>query len=292
MNDFNRNKGISIANIFVLTIVIFLISGLYFVHGITAYLTGELQNKIDISAYFKEEVQEQEILDVKSEIIKTSPNIKSIEYVSKEKALAIFNDKHKDDQVLARALIEVGNNPFLPSLNIVTNGDPLQYEQVSNILQTSDFSKLIDRVDFSEKKDIIKKVYSITSSINRFGLILSVVFILIAILVVYNTIKLAIDNSKDEINTMKVVGASDWFIRGPFIISGAVYGVIAFVLCFVLSGIIAYFANPFARSLMPGFSLLRFFLTNMWIFALIQLGFGAGVGVLSSYMVVKKFLNK
>ena len=209
-NDFGRNKGISMAAIFVLTVTILMVTGLVFFQGISGYLTTQIQDKIDVTAYFKDGTKEQDILDVKDEILKMSPNIKNIEYVSKDQALASFNDKHKDNPVLAKALQEVGSNPFLPSLNITTNGDPTQYEAVANTLQTSDFSKLVDKVDFSQKKDTIQKVYSIISSVNMFGIILGMVLIFIAILVIFNTIKLVIENSKDEIGTMKIVGASDW----------------------------------------------------------------------------------
>ena len=149
----------------------------------------------------------------------------------------------RNDSVLSKALQEVGDNPFLPSLNITTNGDPRNMQQVANILQTSDFSKLIDKVDFSQKKDTIEKVYSITSNINIFGIILGVILIIVAILVVFNTIKLAIENSKEEISTMRIVGASNWFIRGPFVIQGIIYGVIAFLICILISGISAYFLS-------------------------------------------------
>lgn len=291
INDFARNKGISIAAIFVLIVAIMALSGLFFFQGIVTYLKAEIQNKIDITAYFKEGTKEQDILDTKDQILKSSPNITSIEYVSKEKALAIFNDKHKDNSVLSKALEQVGDNPFLPSLNIVTNGDPLIYQQVTNTLQTADFSNLIDKVDYSQKKDTIEKVYSINKKINQFGILISVILSIVAILVVFNTIKLAIDNSKDEISTMRVVGASDWFIRGPFIISGALYGIIAFIFCFIISGLTAYFLSSYVSAVLPGFSLLRFFLTNAYIFVLIQLGFGIAVGITSSFIVVKKYLD-
>lgn len=291
INDFSRNKGISIAAIFVLTITIMLVTGLFFFQGIAGYLTSQIQDKIDITAYFKDGTQEQDILNVKDEILKMSPNIKNIEYVSKDQALASFNETHKGNAVLANALQEVGNNPFLPSLNITTNGDPLQYAVVSNILQTSNFSKLIDKVDFLQKKDTIEKVYSITSNINTFGLILGIILIIVAILVVFNTIKLAIENSKEEINTMRIVGASDWFIRGPFVIQGIIYGLTAFLICILLSGIFAYFLSSKIGTILPGFDMFGYFLTNLWIFVLIQLGFGIGVGVISALIVVKKYLE-
>ncbi|MCX6723152.1 MAG: permease-like cell division protein FtsX, partial [Candidatus Staskawiczbacteria bacterium] len=291
INDFKRNKGISIAAIFVLTITIMLVTGLFFFQGMASYLTSQIQDKIDITAYFVDGTQEQDILHVKDEILKMSPNIKNIEYVSKDEALVAFNEKHKDNPVLSQALQEVGNNPFLPSLNITTNGDPSQYATVSNILQTSDFSKLIDRVDFSQKKDTIEKIYSITSNINLFGLILGAILIIVAILVVFNTIKLAIENSKEEISTMRIVGASDWFIRGPFVIQGIIYGVISFLICFLLSVVSAYFLSSKIEVVLPGFNMFSYFLTNWGIFVLMQLGFGMGVGIISALIVVKKYLE-
>lgn len=289
--DFNRNKGISIAAIFVLVVAILLVSGLFFFHGIASYLTSQIQNKIDVTAYFKDGTSEGDILKVKDEILKLSPNIKNVGYVSQDQALADFNEKHKDDPVLAQALREVGGNPFLPSLNIVTTGDPVQYEQISNALQTSDFSKLIDKVDFSEKKDTIQKIYSVTTNINNFGIFLGIILILVAMMVVFNTIKLAVENSKDEIKTMRIVGASDWFVRGPFLIQGVIYGCIAFLICIFISGIFAFFLSSKISLLLPGFNLFSYFLTNFFIFVLIQLGFGIGVGVISSFIVVKKYLE-
>jgi cell division transport system permease protein len=291
VKDFSRNKGISLAAIFVLTITIMLVTGLFIFHGMASYLTSQIQDKIDITAYFNDGTQEQDILNAKDEIIKLAPSIKNIEYVSKDQALASFNTVHQSNPVLSEALQEVGINPFLPSLNITTNGDPSQFAQVANILQTADFSKLIDNVDYSQKKDIIEKVYSITSKINMFGLVLGIILVFVAILVVYNTLKLAIESSKEEISTMRIVGASDWFIRGPFIIQGMIYGAIAFLICFIISGISSYFLSTQMSIVLPGFNMFGYFLTNWWIFVLIQLGFGMGVGVLSSFVVVIKYLD-
>lgn len=289
--DFSRNKGISIAAIFVLVVAIMMVTGLFFFQGISNFLIKEIQDKIDITAYFKEDALEENILKVKDEILKISSDIKDVQYVSKERAMQIFTEKHKDNLVFSKALEEVGVNPFLPSLNIKTNGDPLQYEEVSNVLQTSEFSKYIDKVDFSQKKDTIEKVFSITSNINKFGLLLGAVLVIVAMLVVFNTIKLAVDSSKEEIGTMRVVGASSWFIHGPFIVQGIICGFIAFLICIFLSGLSAYFLSPKIGVVLPGFNTFDYFLTNFWILALIQLGFSIGVGAISSFIVVRKYLD-
>lgn len=291
VSDLARNKGISLAAIFVLSVAIMLVSGILFFQGTAGYLALQIQNKIDITAYFKEDTSEQDILNVKEEILKMSSGIKGVEYVSKEQALQIFNEKHKDNGVLARALEEVGENPFLPSLNITTTGEPSQYEQVATVLETANFAKFIDKVDFSQKKDTIEKVYSIMSNITGFGLLSGAVLIVVAILVVFNTIKLAIDNSKEEIATMRIVGATDWFVRGPFIVQGIIYGLVSAAICLALSFTFAYFISSKIAVMLPGFDTFSYFLTNLWIFALIQLGFGIGVGFLSSFIVIKRHLE-
>ena len=291
VSDFYRNKGISVAAIFVLTVTILMLTGLFFFQGMAGYLTAQIQDKIDITAYFKDGTSEEDILNVKTQILETVPAVKGVDYVSKDQALTSFNEKHKDNPILTKALEEVGSNPFLPSLNITTNGDAAQFEEISNILQTSDFSGMIDKVDFSQKKDTIEKVYSIVSNVTLFGIIFSAVLALVAILVVFNTIKLGIENSKDEISTMRIVGASNWFVRGPFIIQGMIYGAFAFLICFLLSGLAAYFLSAKIAVVLPGFSLFSYFLTNWWIFVLIQLGFGAGAGAISALIVVKRHLE-
>ena len=289
--DFFRNKGVSVATIFILIITILLVTGLFFFQGVASYLTEEIQNKIDITAYFKDGTAEQDILIVKEEILNILPEIKKVEYISQDQAFIIFSENHQGDEVLFRAIEQVGSNPFLPSLSITTNGDPLQYEQVANALQTSSFSDLIENVDFYEKKDTIEKIYEITSTINKFGIFLGIVLIIIAASVVFNTIKLAVDNSKEEITTMRIVGASDWFIRGPFIIQGIIYGFIAFVFCFLISFALVLLTSPKISVIMPGFNLFDYFLTHLWILVLIQLGFGIAVGIISSIIVVKKYLK-
>lgn len=249
-----------------------------------------IENKIDITAYFKEDALEQDMLGARDEILKTLLDVK-VEYVSKEDALEDFLQKHKDSSDISRAVQEVGGNPFLPSLNIITAGSSSQYEEIANVLEGPRFDGIIEKVDFSEKKATIEKVFSITSGIRRIGLLAGLVLILIAILVVFNTIKLIIDGSKEEISTMKIVGASNWFIKAPFVIEGGIFGLIAFIVCFFMTVLLVFSSSHFLSVIMPGFSLLGYFASNFLIVILIQLGVGVGLGVLSSLIVVRKHLE-
>lgn len=288
--DFSRNKGISVAAIFILVVTIMLATSIFFFQGSVNYLIFQIQDKIDITAYFKEDVQDKDIVIVQDEL-KKSTVVKNIVYVSREQALSDFKAKYGEDDVFTKALAEVGDNPLLPSLNITTNGDPSQYQKVADILQKQEFSEIVDSVDFSQKKDVINKVYSIRSAVTKIGLILGVILIIVSILVVFNTIKLTVDGLKDEIATMKIVGASDWFVRGPFIIQGVIYGFWAFVICFLVSGLCAYFLADQMLQVLPGFNSFDYFAGNIWWFILIQIGFGVGVGAVSSYLAVRKYLK-
>jgi len=291
LTDFYRNKGISLAAIFILVITTLLFTGLFFVHGISNSLISTIEDKIDINAYFKKGTAEQDVLDVKSQIEKISPEIKDIQYISEENALEEFKQKHKDNLVFNQALIEVGDNPFLPSLSIKTSGSPSLYAEISNILDKEQFSPIVEKVDFLQKKDTIEKVFSITSNINRSGLVLGIIFVLIAIAVVFNTIKLVIDRSKEEINTMKIVGASNWFIKTPFIIEGAFFGLISFGVCIFITFLSVYFLSPILNSIISNFDLFNYFISHFWTIAFMQLLSGVGLGVIFSGIAVKKYLK-
>lgn len=288
--DFYRNKGISIAAIFILLIATLLITGLFYLHGMSRFLISEIENKIDITAYFTQDTKEQEILALKDDLSRQFEGT-SIAYVSKEAALDAFLQKHPNDPVLSKALGEVGENPFLPSLNITTNGDVEQYQSIAEYLQQEVFASFIEKVDFSQKKDTIEKILSVTWYINMIGIGLGALLILIAGLAVFNTIKLVIDFSRDEIATMRIVGASNWFINAPFIIEGGIFGVISFAICFAVTLIFSLVASSTIGVVAPGFSLTGFFLSNLFLIIAIQLLFAVGLGVLSSFLAVRKYLK-
>lgn len=291
LSHFYRNKGTSVAAIFVLTVTTLLMTGLFFTRGMSDYVIGQVQNKIDITAYFTSDTPEQDILDARQALLQEAKAIKTIQYISQDQALAAFNEKHADNAVFSRALTEVGGNPFLPSLNIITNGDTTQYQAIAAILQQDQYASMIQKVDFSEKKDTIQKVFAITAAVTAFGLGIGVVLIVISILVVFNTIKLIIEASGQEISTMRVVGASNWFIRGPFIIQGAIFGAISLGICFLITAACSFALTPGLAVIMPGFNLFGFFLANIFIIILIQLAAGAGLASALSFLVVRKYLN-
>lgn len=288
-NGFSRNIGLSLATIFIMVMVISLATLLFLLNSASKILISDIKEKVDISVYFKEDIFPEDILAAKS-AISNIPEVKDIEYVSKEQALHKFIEKHKDDPVLMESLTEVGQNPFLASLNIKA-WDVSQYGQVSSFLETAYFKDLIDKVDYYQRKPVIDKVFSMISGINKVGIFFSIVLGLIAILVAFNTIRIAIYNSSEEISIMRLVGASNWFIRGPFLIQGIVVGFIATLITLLITFGLCYGFDSRIGAIVPEISTFGLFIGSFWTLLLIQLAAGVGLGIVSSTIAIRKYLK-
>ena len=138
---------------------------------------------------------------------------------------------------------------------------------------------------------MIEKISSITSTLNRVGAILSVILAIIAVLVAFNTIRFAIYNSKDEIATMRLVGASNWFIRGPFLVEGTISGGVAALLCLLIMPLILYFISPKIEYFFPGLNMLNYWLQNFWAIFLMQFATGISLGAFSSLIAIRRYLR-
>lgn len=287
--NFFKSNGFSIATIFILLLVLLLINSLFMFKDMSEFLFVELQEKVDVSAYFSDDVLEQDILEVK-QTLEDFSEVKKVEYVSKEQALANFADKHEHDVVLMESLNELGVNPLPASLNIMAK-EASQYAAVSRFLEQGQFNNLITKIDYFEKKPVIEKIFAIGDGVNRAGFALCVILSVIAALVVFNQVRLAIINSKEEIKVMRLVGAANWFIRGPFIVQGVLAGIFACVIASIIFGLLCYFIGPKIEILMPGFNVFQHYANSFFIVLAVQLCVGAGLGAVSSVVAMRKYLR-
>jgi len=284
-----RDGGMIAANIFIMTMAISVITSLFLFKDISQFLISSIQEKVDVSVYFKYESSEEDVLKVKEEIGKI-PEVKEVKYVSKEEALKKFTEKNRDNPVLMESLAVVGTNPFLASLGIKAF-QANQYEAVVSFLEGPHFNNLIEKIDYYERKPVIEKIYGLTSNFNRAGIVFSIILVLIAILVAFNTVRLSIYNSREEIKIQRLVGASNWFIRGPFLAQGAICGFFAALICLLLFASLTWGLNSKTELLFPGLGLFAFFVSNFWLIFLIQIITGIGLGMISSLIAVKKYLK-
>jgi len=287
--SFLRDGGIAAATIFILVMTIFLISNIFLFKDVNQFLVTSLEEKVDVSVYFKENAGEEEILNLKEELSKI-PEVKKITYVSRENTLEEFIERHKDDPVLIESLGELGKNPFLASLNIQAK-EASQYGIISDFFEKPELKELIEKIDYYQRKPVIERIFSLTSLLDKVSLSLSIILVIVAIFVTFNTIRLAILNSSEEIGTQRLVGASNWFIRGPFLVQGAISGIFAALISLAMLGLVCWYLSPKIEFFFAGLNLFNLFLKNFWILLLIQFLTGILLSVISGAIAIRKYLR-
>ena len=287
--SFWRNLWLSTATIIVMILTLMGVAGLSLFNVMTQAVVKSLEEKVDISVYFQKDAEKGKILEIRQELMGLE-EIKSVDYISQEQALVNFRERHKDDAMLLQSLQELEENPLEASLNIKANFAS-QYESVANYLAQDRFSGLIDKINYKQNKEIIERLSRITNNIQKGGWAISLVLALTAIFVTFNTVRLTMFNWRDEISVMRLVGASSWFIRGPFLVEGVIYGLVAAIITLILLFPILYFVSPKITSFLPGVDLLYFYQANFWQYFLFLLFVGAALGGVSSFIAIRRYLK-
>ncbi len=285
---FRRNALLSVATVMVLSLALFVFGTLVFAGAFAHTVLAGLESKIDISVYFVPTADEKDILAIKREL-EGLPAVREVGYTSRDQALDDFRDRHKGNALILEALEELGENPLEASLN-VRAADPTQYASISNFLLDKNYPA-VDKVNYFENQKVIDRLGAIVGTVRGVGAVMMLILVAIAVLVSFNTIRLAIYTVRDEIAAMRLVGASQWFIRGPFVITGLLYGAVAAVLMTLLFFPITWLASPKIELLVPDFSLFGYFLANFWEFFAIMLLAGGMIGLFSSTIAIRKYLK-
>ena len=296
--SFWRNGFVSLSSIFVMVITLFVI-GFTILGGVVLESTlQQIKDKVDINVSMVRTAKEEDILAFKKNIEKLPEVISPVAYTSREEVLANFRKKHANDQISLQALDELGENPFGASLNIRAK-DPSQYQSIVNFFGingsdcTSFESKfpIIDKINYCNNKDTIDRLTKIITTSNEFGYIVTIFFILVSILITFNTLRLVIYMSRDEISVMRLVGASTNYIRGPFFIAGAIYGFIAGIFTLILIYPITLWFGTGNRAAFLGLNLFSYYTSNFGQIFLIIVGSGIAIGAISSYLAARKYLK-
>lgn len=296
VQNFFRNGFVSLSSVLVMTVTLFIISSIILMSGFFNYSLQQIKNKVDVNVYFVNTATEDEVLAVKKSL-ETLPEVASVEYISKEQALVNFKEKHQGDDLILQSLEELSDNPLPATLNIKAK-EPSQYSGIAEFLSNMDndvlttgSTKIIDKINYAQNKIVIDRLTSIIDSANMIGIWFAIIFIFISIVVTFNTIKLTIFMSKDEISVMRLVGASNNYVKGPFMVSGFLCGAISSVLVLILFTIITFFVNKYYGTYFVGFDVFKYYIMHLLLILLAIFGSGALLGMLSSYLAVHKYLK-
>ena len=287
--NFKRNSYLSIGTTGVMALVLFLFSGLMSLNYLASQIVSGLEEKVDVSVYFKNEASEGEIAKVKSDL-ESLDTVKNVEYVSKEQALNEFKERHAGDTLVQDSLAELDENPLQASLNVKAD-DSAQYASIVTFLEGNKFRSLVDKINFYENEQVIARVLAISGGLQNWGFLFTMALALIAVLVTFNTVRLTIYSQKQEIEIMRLVGGSNWHIKAPYLVEGGMYGALAAAIVAVIFYPVAYFISPKIETLMPGVSLIGYFSSNIIQFISLLFFIGILLGVTSSFVAIRRFLK-
>lgn len=290
LTNFVRNIWLSLAAASIMAITLFIISTILILYTLTALSLNNVKDKVGISAYFKNEVSNKEIQNIKAEL-ESLPQVKSIEFIPKTVARDKFIEAHKNEPLLLETLKEFKDdeNP-LPNSFAIKAMNLTDYAGISNILKGDRYAPFFERVRDNSK--VIDRLYKITDAITKLGIVLTIVFIIVTVMVMFNTIRLTIYNRKEEIEIMRLVGATNWYIRGPFIIEAVSYGLLATIVTSLVLFALLYFMTSRVEVFLSlqnlGGSLIRGLFLKI---LMINLFASIVLGVVASTIAIRRYLR-
>lgn len=294
--NFGRNTWLAMAAMAVmvvtLTIILFsVVTSATFNHTIT-----QINNKINISIYLNDSVTDQQRQNLTDQLRGLS-QVKDVSYVSKDQALAEYKAQNANNKDLLTAIDETGNP--LPASIQVSPVDPGKIDQIQHLLSQPTTIALEDPqagTSYSgDRKAAIDKIAHATDILKRVGVVAVLVFALISMLIIFNTIQMAIFNRRDELTIMRLLGASTWYIRGPFVVESIMYGIISAIISIVLIDALFIVASSGLQAsslglLDIGYSNTYFHHNFLWILTM-QLGVGIVIGAASSVIATRRYLK-
>lgn len=289
ISNFFRNGWLSIATVSILILSLYVVSAFFVVTFSVDGILKDIQDKVNVSIYFKSDVAEKDILDAKTNL-EVFGEVKSVEYVSKDQALEDFKKNNASEPVIIQSLEEIGENPLLASLVVKAN-NPTQYQLISEYVSKAYFNENVSRVNYGKNKEIINKLNSIVATIRRIGVSLGLFFAAVSLLITFNAIRITIYTHRQEVEIMRLVGASNMFIRLPFIFEGIIYGLAGSIISMLILFISVKFVTPYIATAVPSSNLVAFYLSHFWSLLGGQILLGSFLGVVGSLIAMRKYLK-
>jgi len=292
--NFWRSGLVSMSAILVMTVALSMIGSTFLMSAFLGSTLSTIQDKIDINVYLNTDAPEEDILIFKDSL-ELLPEVKKVVYVSKDQALEDFRKRNENNQLTLQALDELDKNPLRAVLNVKAK-EASQYESVASFLEnTSTLSangvSIIDKVNYNDNKTIIDRLSKIIDGVEKFGLLVTVTLILISIFITLNTLRLVIYISREEIGVMRLVGADDKYVRGPFVVQGVIYGIVAALLATALFYPVTSWIKNSTNEFYGGIDLFQYYVTNFNLIFIILLMSGITLGAIASFLAVRRYLR-
>jgi len=260
--DIGRNIGLSFMTVFILILMLLSVNVLWAVDVLTGEAIGAVKEQINASLYFVPDASAEDISEIQT-YVNSFPEVLDIKLESREEVLENFKNRHANSSEILDALNELGDNPFGATMILKTR-EPEDYKKIIMALDVPEYAYLIESKSFEGQEGAIEKLQNITNRIEQVGLGLSFLFAIISFLIIFNTIRVSIQSQRQEIGIKRLVGASNWFIRGPYLIVAFIFTVMSLALTISIVFFSLRYLDPYLSVVFPsGFSLTNYYKSNI-----------------------------
>jgi cell division transport system permease protein len=289
--NFWRNFWLSIITISMLVLTLLSVNILVTLNVVTEEAINVVEDRIEISVYFYPETSQERVSSAAG-YLRGLQQVRDVEIVTRDEALTRFRNRHQNDQAILQSLEEIEGNPFGPSL-VVKAYSADDFPFIIDTLENPQFRDDIREKDFANYESLIERIRDITDRVRMFGYGLSAVFLAIAVLIVFNTVRIGIFIHREEIGIMKLVGATNWFIRAPFLFEAILFSLFA-------TAIVAAIMFPSVAAMEPRFNeflggqsvgLVDYYQNNAWQLFGIQFAILALINMISTSFAMRKYLD-
>lgn len=293
-HSFVRNTWLSVAGTVVMSITLACILLTIFASYTLNNTVQSFTEKIDVSIYFNGEVTDKLRKELSADLRNDSSlGVKEIKYISSEEAREIFKESIKDSIKELQALSQTNDDTIPASIRVKTF-DTDKLEDVVRVARSEKYASFVDDDSYKDnaKKTAIDRLGNIAKFLRNAGLVASVLFGTISILVILNTIRMAIFNRKDEIEIMQLIGASRWYIRGPFLVEASIYGAIAGIFATSFFYLVVLAQAPKLGSYVEEITpTVEKFQSVAWAVVPATILVGILIGGFSSYLAIRRHLK-
>ena len=230
--NFWRNGWLSFITITILVLALLNVNALIVLNVIGQRAVEAVESKLDLSVSFKPDTSEELIAEAQGYLTGLS-QVRTITALTPDEVLAAFKDEHEDDPDVLASLEEIDGNPFGAQL-VITAHDPNDFAFIVEALQHPQYAPSIEETDYTDYQVMIDRINETTRQIQKGGIVVGGIFTLIALLIVFNSIRVAIYTHREEIGIMRLVGASGFFVRAPFLTEALFYTLLAVAIAFAI----------------------------------------------------------
>ncbi len=291
---FGRNIWLAIAAIAMMAITLTILLFAVVANSTFRHTISEITSHIDVSVYLKDSVTEAQRNQLIGKLKKTD-NVKSVSYTSKEQALLTYEKQNANNKDLLAAISQT-DNP-LPASIVIKPIDPNKLESLKAFLDKPEVQALqSDPTSYSgDRKAAIDKITSATHFFEQAGIVGIAIFVVISMLIIFNTIRMAIFNRRDELVIMRLLGASTAYIRGPFVVETMLYGAVAAIISLIVCASLFAIASSTLQASSLGLLDITyssdFFKAHLWEILTAQITIGILIGAASSTVATRRYLR-